>query len=173
MAKTSKRNRDYYERRLIAEHPLVYADFQAGRYPSITSACQSVGLMAIDTPLKALMRSWGKANSAERDEFLASIGAKVGAPATVSAVPDAATIPARPLPAATRDGHLEPWARSRIQEIMVRRVMTKGVVMDELGFERLNPSLWLAMRSTDRSTKIRAALMIAALGKWLEANRDI
>lgn len=49
---------------------------------------------------------------------------------------------------------------------MLRRGMSMGAVMDELGFKRLNPSLGLALRQNSRLQPD----MIAALEKWIAAD---
>lgn len=67
------------------------------------------------------------------------------------------------------DRRLEAWAKLRIREIMDRRRMTHGGVMDELGFKRLNTSLGRALERGDRLQPN----LIDAIEEWLEANKAI
>lgn len=166
MAKNPKRDLAYYERRLIDEHPAVYADYQAGRFKSLTTACQAAGLMSKDTPPKALRRAWKKATPAEQHDFIAWIRSLRGA-AALPFTPTGHPPSRRPV---VIDGNLEPWALHRINEIMQRRNLSQSNVMDELGFPRLNAALWTAMRS---KTRLRNVTMVAAIKKWLDDNRHV
>lgn len=122
--KPQKRDLDYYERRLINEHPSFHTDFLSGKYPSLTKACQAAGLMARDTTLKALKRSWKNASSADRKQFTAWLRS-----ITAARSPGALS----PLGPAVVNGYVEIWAGDRIHVIMDRRRLTRSNVMDELG----------------------------------------
>lgn len=57
----------------------------------------------------------------------------------------------------------------RLDEIMSARGMRKSQVMDELGFDRRDCSLWMA-RSCGTAIKPE---LVAAFERWLDANRGI
>jgi hypothetical protein len=72
------------------------------------------------------------------------------------------------------NGKLEPWAKGIITDIMVRRGLVHsgsfrwGVVMKELGYKVLNPSLGLAM---SRGTQIHDPALVKDLEAWVAKHR--
>ena len=64
-----KRDAAYYQRRLRAEHPSVYADLKAGRILSTRQAAAKAGLVHLPTRLSGLKREWKGATNDERREF--------------------------------------------------------------------------------------------------------
>lgn len=140
MPKKQKRDSAYYEERLKNEFPLVYADLKAGKHGSITEAAITAGLKKSRTRIHELKNAWLKANAQERYEFgkwlLTQSGVKTTHPILAGASPSIAIA-----------HRLEPWAKSRIEAIMVARKMTMGDVMAEMGLKRLNASVGNALRS--------------------------
>ena len=65
-----KRDAAYYQQRLKAEHPAIYADLKAGRILSTRQAAAKAGLIHLPTRLSALKREWKGATNVERKEFL-------------------------------------------------------------------------------------------------------
>lgn len=64
-----KRDKAYYEARLKAEHPALFADVVCGKQ-SFWDAVYQSGLKPRPTPLSTLKQQWRNAASAERDMFL-------------------------------------------------------------------------------------------------------
>ena len=151
MPKKQKRDNAYYLGRLEEEHPTIHADFLAGKYDSARAALEAAGLRKPQSPLSSLKSAWAKASVAEKATFLRDIGA------ISSASPGSSTA------SITVGRRLTPAAKLRITTIMDARRIKMGDVMDELGMNRLNPSLGMAL---SRDTEISAA-MIRALEAWL------
>ena len=106
--------------------------------------------------LEQLKRLWAKADAKEQGEFRDFIN-----PVT-PAVGGTITGPAfRP------DGSFEPWARSRVREIMDRRVMESGDVCREIGINTRTPSIGMALH---RNTRIKEASTRAKLERWISDN---
>ena len=149
---TSARSNDYYLERLRLDRPDILRDLLAGKYSSAAAAFRDAGLKKPRTRLQELKNAWSKASRAECDEFKAFIGC---------ATPPVATPPSTaPF---SSDCRLSVTVVRQIKAIMLRRGMTMGAVMDELGFKRLNPSLGLALRQNSRLQPD----MITALEKWI------
>jgi hypothetical protein len=160
MAKKIDRSSTYYLERLQREHPKIHSDWMAGKYPSINAARRAAGMITGRTRLHELKNAWAKASPAERRQFLSwatstTAGSTVRSPA-----------PSRPIAV---DQQIEPWAAKRIDEIMTKRNMKLGAIMDELGYSRLDASLGNALKN---GTRIRPG-MVTALEKWLSDNRTI
>lgn len=155
MPKKQDRSSAYYLKRLEDEHPQIFADLQAGKYPSANAALRAAGLIKQRTRLHELKNAWNKASKQERREFIQWIRSSGIMP----------SVPSHTNPVAI-DQRLRPWAVARIDEIMSRRNMKLGDVMDELGFTRLDASLGNA---TKNKSRIKPA-MISALEKWLTDN---
>ena len=166
MAK-QKRDNSYYLDRLRNEHPAIWSDFKAGKYPSVRQALIAAGFKNPPKHLNALKNAWARASAQERRDFLALIGASTTSPAS----------PRRPATTARRSvlldarEHLLPAIVARLEAIMAARRIKMGTVMSEMGFKRLDPALGNAM-SGRRPTKVRPDLA-KALEKWLDANKGI
>ncbi|MCZ7452320.1 hypothetical protein [Rhizobium rhizogenes] len=162
MVKQQKRNKAYYEERLIHEHPSIYADLLDGKYWTVTEAVIAAGLKTPRTRLHELKNAWQKASTQERDEFekwlLAQFGMGTRHPSSAGAK----------IPVAI-DRHLQPWAKSRIKAIMAIRNLQMGDVMAEMGAKRRNPSLGQALHNGSRLQPT----LLAALEAWLEKNKHI
>lgn len=156
MSKKTVRNNDYYEDRLKRNHPTIYADLKAGKYRTVTDAAFAAGLKTKRTRLHEMKNAWGKASRDEQREFLRWLHADIKAkrPVTPSSMPIA------------HDRKLLPDAIARVKDIMSKRRLKLGNVMDEMGFIRLDASLGMALR---QKTRLQPE-MIAALEKWLAAN---
>lgn len=153
-----KRDRDYYLRRLEKDHPKHFEDLKVGRYTSVRDAAIAAGLVSPPKPVNVLTRAWGRATPAERQLFLQSIGC-----APLSSV----TTASAPVIHVARK--LQPWARTRIREIIIRRGLKMGDVMVELGMDKLDASLGLAL---SRETRLQPNLLLR-LENWLSANAAI
>lgn len=164
MSKKQKRDNAYYQQQLKHYHPAIHSDFLAGKYSSLREALIVAGIKKPRSRLHELKNAWGKATAAEQEEFLRWLSAQLG----VATLPASIAAPSATGPVAI-DRRLEDWVKARIQEIMDRRTMSSGDVMDELGFNRLNPSLGLALARGDRLQPE----MIDAIEKWLDANQAV
>lgn len=162
MAKKPVRNAAYYENRLKRDHPAIYADLKAGKYRTVADAAIAAGLRNRRTRLHELKNAWSKASPVEQREFLSWLRAsRAVVPSIAVASPSLAPI------AVNRC--LVPLAVARIDEIMFKRHLKMGDVMFEMGFERLNASLGMALA---RGTQLQPTV-IAALEKWLAANATV
>lgn len=163
MAKQQKRNKAYYEERLLKDYPAYYADYINGKYRTITEAAIACGLKTSRTRLLELKNAWQKASANERREFENWLHAQYGI-TTPHPVTTSSTNP----PIAI-DRRLSPWAKSRIRAIIAKRHMRKGDVMHEMGFKKLDASLGRALGSDNR---LKPAVLVA-LEAWLNANKHI
>lgn len=162
MAKKLVRDAAYYEERLKREYPAIYADLKAGKYRTVTDAAIAVGLRKRRTRLHELKNAWSKASPVEQREFLSWLRA------SRAVVPSIAVVSPSLAPLAV-NRCLVPLAVARIDEIMFKRHLKMGDVMVEMGFERLNASLEMALA---RGTQLQPTV-IAALEKWLAANATV
>lgn len=137
MASKTVRNNDYYLDRLEREHPAVFRDYQDGKHTTVEKALVVAGIKTKRTRLQEMLNAWARATPAEQDAFRRAIACS--APVATSTAPPTATAPF------AVDRKLEPGAIAAVQAIMVRRSLTMGSVMVELGRKRLNPSVGMAM----------------------------
>ena len=151
--KTATRTNEYYIERLRLERPDIYRDLLAGKFENPAAAFRAAGLKKPRTRLQEMKNAWLKASAAERDTFKAFIGC-------VSLVTPPPTAPF------SIDRKLSPYALAQIKAIILSRRMSKGAVMDELGFKPLNPSLGMAL---NRNTRLQPD-MLAAVEKWIANN---
>jgi hypothetical protein len=159
-ARIQKRDNNYYLDLLRRKDPSVYHELLEGKHLTVDAALRAAGIKKARTRLQEMINAWNKATPTERDEFKSYIGCSV----LSHAAP-------RPLSAriVSADRKLEPDVIVRIQEIMAKRRIRLGVVMKEMGFKALNPSLGMAM---NQGTQIQQR-MVEELGKWLDANEEI
>ena len=168
----AKRDNAYYRGRLEKEHPAVFQDLEDGKYGSEREAFVAAGLRSERTRLHELKNAWRKASRAEQAAFMQWLKleyAKLRGAGAVSGGPPAATATASPGVAATPRavdslGHVLPWAKARILYLMARRGLKHGDLMTEMGFKKLNPSLWLALNQGNRLRDVR---MVRAVEKWI------
>lgn len=163
MPKKPKRDKAYYEERLLQDYPAYYADYINGKYRTITEVAVACGLKTKRTRIHELKNAWQKASVSERQEFENWLHAQYGI-TTPHPVTTSSTIP----PIAI-DRRLSPWAKSRIRVIIAKRHMRKGDIMHEMGFKKLNASLG---RALDSDNRLQPAVLIA-LEAWLIANKHI
>lgn len=165
LPKSQKRDGDYYLGRLERQHPTTFADFKAGKYPSINEALYAAGLKRRRTRVQEMQNAWRKASAAERREFVQWLKT-AGAPGRASPSMPATSPPA---PAVNSERRLLPAAKARILVIMSTRGLKGGDVMVELGFNNLNPSLGHALA---QGTRLQPP-MVAALEGWLAKNASV
>ncbi|MDX0488809.1 hypothetical protein GOC53_00740 [Sinorhizobium medicae] len=172
MAKKMKRDNNYYLERLKVEHPAIYADLGAGKYPSARQAFTAAGYRKDPALLAKLKGMWARADAAEQREFLRWLGlagsVSVGASSTSSRH--------APTPTATSSGTrsaprmLSPSEIAQIDAIMTRRKLKLGAVMKELGCDPSDGSLGMAM-SHRKPTQIKNAALLSELERWLEKHK--
>jgi hypothetical protein len=164
MSKQQMRDSAYYEERLKRDQPAIYADLKAGKYATVTEAAIAAGLKKTRTRLHELKNAWPKASAVEQADFLHWL-AGLGVTMTTSAPPTAGAAVAL----ITVDNKLTPPTSKRIEDIMLKRGMRPGDVMDEMGFPKRDTSVSMALA---RGTKIRPDV-ITALEGWLTANASV
>ncbi|RUS60684.1 hypothetical protein EGN72_07180 [Pseudorhodobacter sp. E13] len=164
-----RRDNRYYLDRLRDEHPAIFADYQAGKFKNASEAFAKAGLRNQRSSLQVLKSEWNKASVAERDAFKALIGCVANpnpAPsAAMTTTPVVSSLP--PATAIHLDGRLTSSAAAQIQAIMIRRGITSGTIMRELGFNPLDASLGLALQ---RGSCIKNQVVLDALSEWLKKN---
>lgn len=165
-----KRDSDYFKKKLRSKNQALYDEVVAGRM-SVNKARQLAGMGGKRTWLSQLKHAWNTASPAERTTFLSWAGLT----APVATTPTLPPPPAAPTPPSSgtafdADGNMLDWARRRIPEIMDRRGISFGVVADELGLNRMNPSVMLAVR---RNNRIKEASTAAAIDAWLKKNASV
>ena len=190
-----KRDKAYYEARLKAEHPPLFADVVCGRQAFWDAVYQS-GLKPRPTPLRTLKQQWRNAASAERDMFLqwlaseyaiacvvgpAATAPSAGAPitATVTAPtpppppPVSATVVGLPRPPRGASGssivdpygRLLPAAKHAISSILAARRLKPGKMMKEMGEDALDQSISMALR---HDTGLQNPVLVKKLEAWLD-----
>jgi hypothetical protein len=121
-----KRDAAYYQRRLKAEHPLIYADLKAGRISSTRQAAAKAGLIHLPTRLLGLRREWKGATNKERREFLEWL--KSGsAPGVKGKAPTAPLLDA--------GGYLSRSAADRVWELKRSLRLKKGQMYVQMGLK--------------------------------------
>jgi len=149
-----KRDRAYYEERLIRDYPVIYADLINGKYQTVTEAAIAAGLKTPRTRLHELKNAWSKSGNSERRDFLAWLAA-------MGALPTGT-----PQTSITTGRYLLPATAARINQIKTKRGMTTGDIMGEMGFSKLDASLGNALLN-GHGLRLK---VIEALEKWLIAN---
>ncbi|WP_018389273.1 hypothetical protein [Ancylobacter sp. FA202] len=170
----AKRDNAYYRRRLETEHPTIFQDLKDGKYASEREAFVAAGLRSERTRLHELKNAWRKSSRAEQAAFMQWLKleyARLRGAAAMSVAPSTAPPTAPPTAPGTSSaaavdslGHVMPWAKARIQQLMARRGLKLGDVMAEMGFKKLNPSLALALNQDSRLRDVR---MVRAVEKWI------
>lgn len=164
MAK-QKRDNEYYLKRLQKDQPALYASVRAGTM-SVNKARQLAGLGGVRTRLHELKNAWGRATVVERAEFVrwAGLAASAGhlPPVSPSAPPTGSAFDG--------DGAMHMWASQRVEEIRLKRRITKSDFADELGIPRDDGSIGMAVA---RGTRIRRPAVVAAVDAWLVKNASV
>jgi hypothetical protein len=115
--------------------PKIYADFLAGRYPSVNKACEAAGLKLRTSGLDALKRVWKRSPADDQDAFLIWAeppAAKIG-PTMLGSIADSS----RCLSKEVRD-FLACW--------IFYNDSKAGRIMQELGFPSSDTSLSAAIK---------------------------
>lgn len=163
-----KRDNEYYLGRLKAEHPVIHADYLAGKFKNASEAFEAAGLRKPVSGLVALRSAWKKATLAERDLFKLEIGCPAAA---LSAAPASTLAPSGRSPAiassSTPAHGLPPDLERDMRSIMDRRRLKMGDVMRELGRNPRDASVGMALA---RNTRITGDLL-ADLEGWVRANK--
>lgn len=154
MTKKQKRDRAYYEERLLRDYPAIYSDLVAGKYNTVKEAAVAAGLKRPRTRLHELKNAWSKSSDSERKDFLSWL--------TATSELSGATPPTL----ISIGRYLLPETVSRINEIKAKRRITTGDIMSEMQFSKRDASLGNAL-SNGRGLQ---AAVITALQKWLIAN---
>ena len=163
-----KRDNSYYLDRLRAEHPTIYADFQAGKFRNASEAFVAAGLRKRASGFDALMSAWRNASPSDQDAFKLAIGCSTPASfAPVLSTSITSTVVRSAVAVATKPRRLSPQLKQDIQVIMDRRRLKIGEVMHELGLDRLNTSLGGALH---RDSQLQESLIIALDG-WVRKHK--
>jgi hypothetical protein len=150
MAKRQVRDSAYYLSRLEKERPTVFADYQAGKHPSVAEACRVAGLKKPRTNIQVLKNGWDKASTVERHEFARWLGLHA-APFFLAPAP---VTPPTAIRVIATDRRLEPWVIDRIKVIKAARgLRSNNEVAYELGLSRLNSSIGNAIKCHHRLTE--------------------
>jgi hypothetical protein len=129
------RTNEYYEDRLKREHPGIYADFKAGRIPSIRQAAAKAGIKKLPTSLTHLKREWAKASGKERRAFVK--WARQQLPSGGSALPAHASAARSPVkPVFDADGRLTPDAVAFLTNWTVTHRLSACRILVALGRSR-------------------------------------
>lgn len=163
MATQQKRDKAYYEERLIRDHPAIYADLIAGKYRTVTEAAIAAGLRKPRTRLQELKNAWENASAGEQRESERWLHTQFGLTTPHPTSPNGAKVPI------ANDRRLLPWAKSRIRAIMSHRHLKIGDVMNEMGLPIRNASVGLALTNDSR---LQPQVLIA-LEAWLEKNKNV
>jgi hypothetical protein len=70
-------SREYLASRIKRDRPDVFADLEAGKYPSVRQAAIAAGIVKVPTTLQVLTKAWGKATPEERRAFLKATNGEV------------------------------------------------------------------------------------------------
>ena len=154
MPKPKIRNNSYWMARFKRDHRTLYDGVKAGEI-TVRQARQVAGLLRLPSKLDALKRAWKMASESDRKAFdgWRKIGAK--------------------LPVARRTVPLELDSEGKFTDMTCRRIRAilaangnkMGLLMEELGYTRLNGSLGNAISRRQRSTP--SPDLLRRVGKWL------
>lgn len=152
MPKKQRRKKALLKQRLRDEFPRIHAELKAGIHGSVTEAAIAAGLKQPRSALETLQRAWDGAAEADQALFLERL-VQEGR----MAPPDTASM------SISNGRYLQPEAVARIRQTMMRRKLSVADVAREIGLERQDPSLGMALR---RGFPLRLKV-IAALDAWL------
>lgn len=163
MAKQLRGNA-YYLDRMKTEHPVIFADHEVGKLTA-AQAIVRAGYRKKETPQLIIERAWARASASERVAIRKLIFGSATTSTTAGAA--AAPVPAGKMPTvAVFDAHEQLTAEGirAIEGRMRADGLSQSEVMDLLGFSRLNPSLWTAIR---RRSAIRDRKLRDAVSAWI------
>lgn len=152
-----KRDAAYYQRRLKAEHPSIYADLRAGRIASTRQAAAKAELIRLPTRLTALKREWKRAKGKERREFLEWLRTEVASGTN-------GTSPQESLLDST--GHLKLSAADRVWRQMRSLQLKKSEMYVQMGLKAYD---WRVIGVLQRERKPTPQIL-EAISAWLAAN---
>ncbi|CTQ75492.1 hypothetical protein [Roseibium alexandrii] len=162
-----KRDKDYYLKRLKAEHPTEYAQVQTGRQ-DFWNTVYDVGLKRRQKPVNTLKGAWKRCSATDKREFLDWLRSEHGIQTKTSSVSRVTTSPfsKAALPElADSQGRLSTAAIAAISDTMQKLDMKSGDLMKEIGERPLDQSVGSALR---RPTRIKNAILLAKLKRWLK-----
>ena len=129
----SKRDNAYFEERMKAEHPSIYADWKAGKYRSFHQARLAAKLAKPRTRLHELNNAWDKANAGERAAFLARIGVSAGGSPTMPPSTSGGVYFPTGASLVDSDRFLLPAVCARVTHIMKACNLKPGQVRKQMG----------------------------------------
>lgn len=147
---SQKRDSGYYLARLRKDHPVVFADYKAGKYGSVRNAAIAAGLVSERGHLGGLKRHWKKATAAEKKAFTAWV--VQNAPVK------------KPPPIVDPSGRVSVAAANFLYGWTKANRLAPGRIMQILGFSRYDYRLAEAMR---RSRPINAEI-VPPLAVWMQ-----
>ena len=59
----------YLARRMMRDAPEIFAQLEAGKFPSVRAAAIAAGIVKVPTPLEVAKRAWAKLGAEDRREF--------------------------------------------------------------------------------------------------------
>jgi len=154
MARKKIRDAAYYKARLRKEHPAIYADLLAARYPSVRKAAAAAGLIRLPTRFDALKREWRRASRGEQADFLKWLRTVI--PKKAKGL----------LEVVDSDNRLKPAVAKFLASWLLARKAKPGSIMKELGFSnfdyRLSPAIFRGEQLPQE--------IVDKLGPWLLKN---
>lgn len=162
----AKRDRSYYQNRLVAEHPGLAKDVADGKI-KFWDAVDQAGLKKRPKASNLLRTAWRKASSAERQDFMDWLADTQGVPIATpgkapSSVPKTVSSPIKTLHAGAAtltdaDNRLTASAQSAIKDILKSRGLKAGDLMREIGERPLDPSVAPGSASEQEINESRGA----------------
>lgn len=162
-----KRDKNYYLKRLKAEHPTEYAQVQTG-HRDFWNTVYDVGLKKPPKPLNTIKGAWKKCSDTDKQEFLDWLFSEHGIQTNLSSIPGStvSTSPKEGTPKlADSQGRLSAAARTAISNTMNKLNMKHGDLMKDIGEKPLNASVAAAIHN---QTQIKNTAVLAKLKNWLK-----
>lgn len=162
-----KRDKDYYLRRLKAEHPIAYAHVQTG-HKDFWDTVYDVGLKRRQKPVNSLKGAWKRCSATDKQEFLDWLKSEHGIQtkkSSFSGIPSSAFSKATLPDLADSQGRLSTAAIAAISDTMQKFNMTNGDLMKEIGEKPLDVSITSAVWN---GRKIHNPVLLDKLKRWLK-----
>lgn len=137
MAK-KKRDAAYYKARLKKDHPRIYSELVAGRYPSVRAASIAAGLIRKPSGLVALKRAWNKTAPRDQLDFLKWLRSRVPRRSSTTSSTPPSIVDAH--------GRLTPAAISFFSDWIVRHRVTGGQILKQIGYKNYDWRLKHALK---------------------------
>lgn len=151
-----KRDAAYYQRRLRAEHPAIFADLKAGRISSTRQAAAKAELIHLPTRLSALKREWRGATKKERRAFVEWARDELAAGVKGRMTKD---------PLLDADGYLSLSTADRVWRLKERLRLMKGEMYVQMGLKAHD---WRVIGVLERKIK-PPPVILEAIRTWLAA----